>query len=113
MNRLVSFTITESDMEWTLFYTKQATQGAFRPLADELAGQYHTASMRPYCVALGGPPGSGKSAIAAVLREVLEDSGGWDYRLLHTGRFRYVLKWPCHGPMANMQKYLLSQLKAG
>jgi pantothenate kinase len=75
MNRLVSFTITESDMEWTLFYTKQATQGAFRPLADKLAGQYHTASMRPYCVALGGPPGCGKSAIAAVLRDMLSETG--------------------------------------
>jgi pantothenate kinase len=75
MNRLISFNITESDMEWILFYTKQTAHGAFRPLADKLAGQYHTASMRPYCVALGGPPGSGKSAIAGVLRDMLSEAG--------------------------------------
>lgn len=74
MNRLVPFTIIESDMEWNLFYTMQTAQEAFRPLAAELAGQYHAASIRPYCVAIGGPPGSGKSAIAAVLRDMLSET---------------------------------------
>jgi pantothenate kinase len=75
MNRLVSFTITESEMTWTLHYTRRTVYGAFRLLVDELAAQYQAASMRPYCVALGGPPGSGKSAIAAVLGDMLSETG--------------------------------------
>ena len=75
MDRLISFTINESDMEWTLLYTKQTVNEAFRKLVDDLGRQYHTASARPYCVALGGPPGCGKSATAAVFRDMLMRSG--------------------------------------
>jgi pantothenate kinase len=75
MSRLVSFTITESDMEWSLFYTRETIDESLRPLAAELALQYESNASRPYCVALGGPPGSGKSAIAAVLRDMLSVPG--------------------------------------
>jgi pantothenate kinase len=75
MGRLVSFTIHDSGMEWKLLYKKQTVYAAFRPLARDLSRAYHGESVRPYCVALAGPPGCGKSAIAAVLRDMLANSG--------------------------------------
>ena len=75
MKRLVTYNITESDMEWTLFYTRDSVHDAFRPLAAELARQYSSSDSRPYCVAIGGPPGCGKSAVAAVLKRLISEAG--------------------------------------
>jgi pantothenate kinase len=71
MARLISISVHEADLEWTLRYTSTTLQNVFNPLVHELANRYASESARPYCVVLSGPPGCGKSATAAVLKEGL------------------------------------------
>ena len=75
MGRLVSFVIHESDIEWTLRYTKRTLVEAFQPLIDKLGSQYDSEFTPPFCVALSGPPGCGKSAIAAIFKAMLSSVG--------------------------------------
>jgi pantothenate kinase len=75
MDRLISFAVTEADMESILFYTAGTVEQVLYPLAGKLERNYRESSARPFLAALAGPPGSGKSAIAAVLRTLLQERG--------------------------------------
>jgi pantothenate kinase len=75
MDRLISFSVTEADMKSTLFYTARTLEQALYPLAGNLERDYRESSSRPFIVGLAGPPGSGKSALAAVLRTLLKEKG--------------------------------------
>jgi pantothenate kinase len=75
MARLITYTITESELQSTLSFTKGTQRYALDPLAGELSREYGISSSRPFVAALSGPPGSGKSAIASVLKILLEGGG--------------------------------------
>jgi pantothenate kinase len=75
VKKIINFSTTESDMQSELHYTEATLHTAFGPLAAELKNNYRRSGSRPYLVAIAGPPGCGKSAIASVLRTLLGDDG--------------------------------------
>ena len=72
---MICFDITESDMKSTLRFTDGTLKETLYPLVDTLRRDYERFSHRPFILALAGPPGSGKSAISAVLRILLGEKG--------------------------------------
>ncbi len=70
---LISFNIEESDLEQTLYYTRDTVKFAFMPLVDHILGARPLSENRPIRIGLAGPPGSGKSSIASTLRLLLEE----------------------------------------
>jgi hypothetical protein len=62
-------------MESTLLYTARTVTHALHPLALKLENDYLSATSRPFIAALAGPPGSGKSALSAVLCALLQREG--------------------------------------
>ena len=75
MARLITYTVRESDMQTTLRFTADTLEEAFNPLIEDLSEEYGASSSRPFLTALAGPPGSGKSAVASVLKILLEKRG--------------------------------------
>ena len=75
MGRLTCFDITESDMKTTLRFTDNTLKETLHPLVDMLRRDYEGSYRSPFILALAGPPGSGKSAIAAVMRILLGERG--------------------------------------
>jgi pantothenate kinase len=73
-DELVPFAIIESEISKTVYFTNDTVDTALRPVADELSDQFHNSSSRPFCIALSGPPGCGKSSIAAVLQQFIEEN---------------------------------------
>ena len=75
MGRLIRFAVTESGMESTLLYTARTLKQALHPLALKLENDYLSTTTRPFIAAVAGPPGCGKSALAAVLCALLQREG--------------------------------------
>ncbi len=72
-NKFVPFAITESEVSKTVYFTIDTVDTALRPLADKLSDQFRHSSSRPFCTAISGPPGCGKSSITAVLQQFFEE----------------------------------------
>jgi pantothenate kinase len=70
---LVSFEIAESEKSETVYFTTETVDTALRPLAEKLSDQFHNSTSGPFCTALSGPPGCGKSSIAAVLQQFFRE----------------------------------------
>ncbi len=71
MSPLISYQITESDLNYTIRYTKETVDKAFLPLIDEIVRAFSKHIRLPYLLGISGPPGCGKSSISAIFQILL------------------------------------------
>ncbi len=67
--------IVDSEVDYTVKYTKKTIKNSFIPLTVEISRLFHENKMGCTIIGISGPPGSGKSSICAVLRRMLVQKG--------------------------------------
>jgi len=75
MSRFQTFTITESELSFTVKYTKKSIERTFAPLVRQIAEDFQNSGRQRYILCIAGPPGCGKSSIAKLLQILLEKRG--------------------------------------
>ena len=65
--------IVDSKVDYTVKYTNKTITNAFVPLTVEISRLFH--ENKTAIIGISGPPGSGKSSISAVLRQMLVNNG--------------------------------------
>ncbi|MFW6180943.1 MAG: hypothetical protein ACOC8N_04275 [Spirochaetota bacterium] len=72
---MIRFQVSDAGTRYTARFTRTAFRDALIPLAGRIEGDYTASARRPFCVAVAGPPGSGKSTVAWVLEQLLKQRG--------------------------------------
>jgi pantothenate kinase len=75
MSRFYTFTITESELDFIIKYTKKSLEKAFFPLVRQIVEDFQNKGGQRYILCIAGPPGCGKSSIAKLLQILLEKQG--------------------------------------
>jgi pantothenate kinase len=73
------FSLKEADFDQTVVYTRRTVRKVFYPLVDGISADARERMKRPdrdrYLLALAGPPGCGKSTVAALLCRFFTEKG--------------------------------------
>ncbi len=72
---MIRFQVSDSGLVHTARFTAGTFSRALLPLTDRIERDFTGAAGRPFCLAVAGPPGGGKSIIAGVLEQLLEKRG--------------------------------------
>jgi pantothenate kinase len=72
MGRYKSYTIEESDLHFTIQYSRKTIKDTIIPLIYEIVADYGKRNSSNYILAIAGPPGSGKSSLAALFLQMLK-----------------------------------------
>jgi hypothetical protein len=72
---MIRFQVSDSGFRYTARFTRKAFRDALLPLTERVVQDFTAAARRPFCLAVAGPPGAGKSTIAQVLGRLLEKRG--------------------------------------
>jgi pantothenate kinase len=67
--------IIDSEIDYTVRYSNKTIKKSFNAITAELLKLFHENTKGRTLVAIAGPPGSGKSSVAAVLRKMLAEQG--------------------------------------
>ncbi|HEB30300.1 MAG TPA: hypothetical protein ENI15_05415 [Spirochaetes bacterium] len=67
--------IVDSKVDYTVKYTKKTITNSFIPLTVEISRLFHGNKIGCTIIGISGPPGSGKSSISAVFRQMLSKKG--------------------------------------